>query len=76
MSYTGQDDQINQQLCYGKDEGDGSSRIQRNDDVGNQYESDESVWTWYEYLDLATNSNASFCFDYLKCLGFLNVMVS
>ena len=38
MSLTGQDDQINQQLCYGKDEGDGSSRIQRNDDVSNQYQ--------------------------------------
>ena len=40
MSLTGQDDQIKQQPCYGKDEGDGSSRIQRNDDVGNQYEAD------------------------------------
>ena len=40
MSLTGQDDQINQQSCYGKDEGAGSSRIQRNDDVGNQYEAD------------------------------------
>ena len=40
MLLTGQDNQINQQSCYGKDEGDGSSRIQRNDDVGNQYEAD------------------------------------
>ena len=40
MSLTGQDDQINQQSWYGKDEGNGSSRIQRNDDVGNQYEAD------------------------------------
>ena len=39
-SFTGQDDQIKQQSCYGKDEGDGSSRIQRNGDVGNQYEAD------------------------------------
>ena len=36
----GQVDQINQQLCYGKDEGNGSSRIQINDDVVNQYEVD------------------------------------
>ena len=36
----GQDNQINQQSCYGKDEGDGLSRIQRNDDVGNQNEAD------------------------------------
>ena len=35
-----QDDQIKQQSCYGKDERDGSSRIQRIDDVGNQYEAD------------------------------------
>ena len=40
MSLTGQDDQINQQSCYGKDEGDDSSRILRNDDMGNQYEAD------------------------------------
>ena len=40
MTLAGQDDQINQQSCYRKDEGDGSSRIQRNDDVGNQYEAD------------------------------------
>ena len=40
MSLTGQDDQINQQSCYEKDEGDGSSRILRNDDMGNQYEAD------------------------------------
>ena len=39
MSLTGQDDQIILQSCYGK-EGDGSSRIQINDDVGNQYEAD------------------------------------
>ena len=35
-----QDDQIKQQSCYGKNERDGSSRIQRIDDVGNQYEAD------------------------------------
>ena len=40
MPLAGQDDQIKQQSCYGKDEGDGSSRIQRNGDVGNQYEAD------------------------------------
>ena len=40
MSLTGQDDQINQQSCYGKEKGDGSSRILRNDDMGNQYEAD------------------------------------
>ena len=39
MSLTGQDDH-KQQPHYGKDEGDSSSRIQRNDDVGNQYEAD------------------------------------
>ena len=40
MSVTRQGDQINQQSCYGKDAGDESSRFQRNDDVGNQYEAD------------------------------------
>ena len=40
MPLAGQDDQIKQQSCYGKDEGDGSSRIQKNDDVRNQYEPD------------------------------------
>ena len=40
MSLTGEDDQIKQQSCYGKDKWHGSSRIQRNDDVGNQYEAD------------------------------------
>ena len=40
MSLTGgQDDLINQQLCYGKDKRDGPSKIQGNDDVGNQYKS-------------------------------------
>ena len=37
---TRQVNQINQQSCYGKDEGDRSSSIQRNDDVGNQYKDD------------------------------------
>ena len=40
MSVTRQGEQINQQSCYGKDTGDESSRIQRNDNVGNQYETD------------------------------------
>ena len=40
MSLIGQDDQINQQSCCGKDERDGSSRTQRNDDMGTQYEGD------------------------------------
>ena len=40
MSLAGQDNQIKQQSCYGKDKGDGSSGIQRNDDVGNQYKAD------------------------------------
>ena len=38
MFLTGQEDQIKQQLCYGKDERDGLSRIKRNDDMGNQHE--------------------------------------
>ena len=38
MSLTKQDNKISQQSCYGKDKGDGSPRIQKNDYVGNQYE--------------------------------------
>ena len=36
----GEEDQINQSACCGKDEGDGSSRVHRTDDMGNQYEGD------------------------------------
>ena len=53
MSLTGQDDQINQQSCYGRDEGNGSSRIQRNVDVGNQCEADYQRLR--EFADTAIN---------------------
>ena len=52
MSLTWQDDQINQQSCCGRDEGDGSSKIQRND-MGNQYEAD--YWRMREFADTTIN---------------------
>ena len=50
---TGQDDQIKLQSCYGKNERYDSSRIQRNDDVGNQYEADNQ--SLREFSDTAIN---------------------
>ena len=43
--------QIKQQC--GKDEGDGSTRIQRNDGMGNQYDAD--YWKLREFVDTAIN---------------------
>ena len=59
MSLTGQGDQIKQQACYGKDEGDGLSRIQRNVDVGNQYEADYQRLT--EFADTTNCSYQHVC---------------
>ena len=44
-------------VCYGKDKGDGSSSIQRNDDVGNQYEADYQRLR--EFADTTINQTES-----------------